>query len=157
MKKLLVCLVAMFVCFSLTGCGNSSNNGSTEKLTCTKTETDEEGYKTESTITVNYKDNKVTKVKQEDVETMDESEVELTYSFGSVFTEAFKNIDGIDAKLEKVNNTSIKSIIEIDYTKLDVNAINEALGSMAGDSIYSKSDITLDEFKSSYLEGYTCK
>lgn len=88
---------------------------------------------------------------------MDESEVKLAYNFGSVFTDAFKNMDGIDAKLEKVNNTSIKSIIEIDYTKLDANAIKEALGSMVEDSIYSKSDITLDKFKSSYLEGYTCK
>lgn len=165
MKKVLIGLFAIIICLSITGCGNSNDSvndnntkNNSNKLSCTKTSTDEDGYKTESKIVVNYKDNKVTNVKQEDIQAMDESMIEFTYSFGQLFTEAFKSIDGINATYEKVNNNSIKSVVEVDYTKLDVNAIKEALGDMdTEDALFNKSDITLDEFKTDYLDGYTCK
>lgn len=170
MKKILLNSLLLITAITLvTGCGNSNNqslnnnsknknNTSSNKLTCTKTETDEDGYETNSTVTITSKNGKVVKATQEDINKMDESIIEASYSFGKIFAEAFKKIDGISASYEKVDSTTLKSKVEVDYTKINIDKLKETLGdAFTGDSIYSKSDITLDDFKKNYLDNYDCK
>lgn len=132
-------------------------------LVCTKSEVDEDGFETKTTLTINHKNNKVTKVKQEDLQILDEESVDFVYGFGSIFATAFSTIKGINAVYEKVDNTSIKSIMEIDYTKLDYDELKKTIEEMNSEggetdqSILSTTkEISIDDFKKEYLEGYSC-
>lgn len=140
-----------------------SKKGSKNTLVCTKSEVDEDGFETKTTLTINHKNNKVIKVKQEDLQILDEESVDFVYGFGSIFATAFSTIEGINAVYEKVDNTSIKSIMEIDYTKLDYDSLRKTIEEMNSEggetdqSILSTTkEINIDEFKKEYLEGYTC-
>lgn len=140
-----------------------NKNNSKNSLVCTKTETDEDGFETKTTLTVSHKNNKVTKVKQEDIQTLDEESVDLVYGFGYLFMTAFSQIDGINATSEKVDNITIKNTIEIDYSKLDFDTLKKTIDDMNSEggetdqSILSTTkDITIDDFKKEYLNGYAC-
>lgn len=142
---------------------DNNKNNSKNSLVCTKTEMDEDGFETKTTMTINYKNNKITKIKQEDLQTLDEESIDLVYGFGYLFMTAFSQIDGIDATSEKVDNITIKSTIEIDYTKLDFDTLQKTIEEMNSEggetdqSILSASkEISIDDFKNEYLEGYTC-
>ena len=161
MKKLFLWLFACVLCFSLTGCGNSDskdNKKSDQALVCTKTETDEDGYETKSKMTVNYKNDKVTSVTSEDTMTMAEDAIDMTYEFTSLFVEAFNKIDGMKVSYEKVDSKTLKSSMTIDYTKLNLDDLKEAFGEDAiDDTIYSEKDMSLEDFKKDFLDGYECK
>ncbi len=181
--SIIITCILLFITFSDTKFKlpkiNISNSNSTEKskkdeveknktsskntLVCTKTEVDEDGFETKSTMTINYKNNKVTKIKQEDLQTLDEESVDFVYGFGSLFMMAFSQIDGINATYEKVDSVSIKGIVEIDYTKLDFDALKQAIddinseGGETEKSILTESkEFSLDELKQNYLDGYIC-
>lgn len=129
----------------------------TKTLTCTKTETDEDGYKTNDTMEITYKNNKLLKVKEINESETASNMINLIYNFGTIFAKAFNTIDGLNAEYTKEDNNVIKFIIEVDYTKLDVVKLKEALGDMYNEeanTIYSTNDITLDEFKSKSLDIY---
>ena len=164
MKKLFFCLFAFVLCFSLTGCGsndnkeNKDNKKSDQALVCTKKETDEDGFETTTKMTVKYKDDKVTAVTSEETMTMSEDIVDMTYQLSSLFVEAFDEIDGIEASYEKVDSKTLKSSMTIDYTKLNLDDIKEAFGEEAmEDTFYSEKDMSLEDFKKDYLDGYECK
>ncbi len=159
-KSLLVLLIGVMLL--TTGCGStekeseSLNNSGT--LTCTKSETNEDGYNVKDTMVVTYSNKKVTKVEETSIEEMDSDTVDTTVSLGQLFAKKFSEIDGFSVSYEKENDTSVKYSITVDYTTLDITQLKETFGdNFDEDSFYSNTDITIDEFKSNNLDGYTCK
>ena len=153
MKKFLsIGLIALFI-FGLTGCGND-NSGT---LTCTKTETNEEGYATEETMIVTYKDNIVTNVEATAVEEMDADYVDMTVSFGQLFAASLNEVSGFNVSYEKESDSSVKYIMSVDFQNLDLDALKTAFGEDFDDnSFYANSNITIDEFREENLSDYSC-
>lgn len=144
-------MFAIGVMLFTTGCEK------TKTLNCTKTETDDEGYKTTETIIVTSKNDKVSKVEQTSIQEMEADLVDSTISFGETFSSAFNEIDGMDMKYSKESETSIKLTMSVDFAKLDMDKLKEAFGSdLTDESFYSAKDKTVEEFKNENLEGYTC-
>lgn len=152
MKKYLIILLTCGLIF-VTGCGNSSGT-----LTCTKTEISEDGYSTKTTMVVTYVDKIVNKVEQTSIEEMDADFVGTSIYFSQLLAESLNEVDGYNIIFEKESDTSVKIVTTIDYTELDGEKIKETLGSSyKEDALYSLSNITIEDFKETQLDGYTCK
>lgn len=152
MKKYLIILLTCGMIF-VTGCGNSSGT-----LTCTKTEISEDGYSTKTTMVVTYVDNIVNKVEQTSIEEMDADFVGTSIYFSQLLAGSLNEVDGYNIIFEKESDTSVKIVTTIDYTELDGEKIKETLGSSyKEDALYSLSNITIEDFKETQLDGYTCK
>ena len=134
MKKFLsIGLIALFI-FGLTGCGND-NSGT---LTCTKTETNEEGYATA-------------------IEEMDTDLVDMTVSFGQLFATSLNEVNGLNVSYEKESDSSVKYIMSVDFQTLDLDALRETFGEdFDDDSFYANNNITIDEFREENLSDYNC-
>ncbi len=173
MKKLGIFFLVTLLLLSITGCSNNStkgnNNEKTGKLVCSKTETDEDGYTTDTTITTTYKNNKLLTIKQESLQKMDATYIDFVYGLGSLVMKAFENINGMSVSYEKVGSDSIKTVFDVNYEKLDYDALEEVSKDLntdedSGDDPTQaitnfKKDLTLDEFREMYNDanGYTCK
>ena len=152
MKKYLIILLTCGMIF-VTGCGNSSGT-----LTCTKTEISEDGYSTKTTMVVTYVDKIVNKVEQTSIEEMDADFVGTSIYFSQLLAESLNEVDGYNIIFEEESDTSVKIVTTIDYTELDSEKIKETLGSSyKEDALYSLSNITIEDFKETQLDGYTCK
>lgn len=160
MKKYGKLAIVFVLVLLLSGCGKESISLSKEKtMTCTKTTTDEDGYKTDDKMEITYKNNKVTKVTNTNISETDPDILDMTYSFMTAFAEKFNKVDGMNVVYTKEGTNQIKFVMSVDYAKLNVDSIKENLGDLydEDDSFYGDTDITIDEFKENYLEGYTCK
>lgn len=166
-KSLLSILCLLAVIGMMTGCNSNSNenknesktDSSTGKLTCTRTENDEDGYETSYEMVVNYKNDKVTVVEETSIAKMDKDVLEMSYSFTSLFAEAFNNIEGMDVTYSKEGEDTLKSTVKVDYSKVDVNQIKEVLGNSFDDTdaFYKNTNTSLEDFKKENLTNYTCK
>lgn len=156
-KKMLLSLMTIFAVVGLTGCSTSSN----KVMTCTKTETDEDGYKTEETIKVSYgKDKYVTNIDATAIIEADESYTDMMIGFMQAFGEEFNKIGGINYSISKEGNNKVKQVISVDYKNLDVDKLKEIAGEDGDSTIIvnpNETHVTIDEFKKNELEGYTCK
>ncbi len=152
----------------LTGCGKDKETNddkdkndvkeNTGMITCTKSETDEDNLKTESTMTVNYKKGIVTKVEETSTQEVDEAMIELTLLVGNGLAEKLNAVDGISSSFSKEGSNKIKSVMSVDYEKLNVEDLKTSLGEMFNeDTFYSSKDLTLEDFKAKNLSGYECK
>lgn len=151
MKKNVILMFVIGVMLFTTGCEK------TNTLNCTKTETDEEGYKITETMVVTAKNDKISKVEQTSIQEMEKDLVDSTISLGQTFSSTFNEIDGMNMTYSKESETSIKMAISVDFSKLDVNKLKEKFGSdLTDESFYSAKDMTVEEFKNENLEGYTC-
>ena len=151
MKKYLIILLT-FGLFFITGCKNNSGT-----LTCTKTEISEEGYSTKNTMVVTYADKIVNKVEQTSIEEMDADYVDTSIYFSQLLAESLNEVSGYNITFTKESNTSVKIVTTIDYTELDGEKIKEIFGSSYKENaLYSLSNITIDDFKETQLDGYTC-
>lgn len=163
MKKKLI-LVAFIGLFLLAGCGadeTKTNQGTSSSgtLSCTKTEYDEDGYKTTDTMIVKYKKNIVTNVSETNVSEMDTDIIDMSLSFGNLFAEALNEIDGMDVKYTKLSDNELEFTIDVDYSKIDLEKIKEAFGDAYDESqatMYTK-NVSLDTFKTDILSDYTCE
>lgn len=156
MKKILI--VLLVCCFIITGCGTNDNQ--IGKLECSKESIDEDGYKTIDNMTVTYKNNEVTNVSQTTLTETDPEFIEFSLTFGNAFAEKLNVVDGINVKYSKENEKTIKYTMDIDYAKVDVNDVKNALGDLFDEedgSIYSNEKLNLEEFKNENLKDYTCK
>lgn len=159
MKKYSKLAVLLVFVVLLSGCGKDGISLSKEKeLTCTKTTTDDDGYKTEDKMVVTYKDNKVTKVTETNITETDPSMIDFTYSFSSAIAESFNKIDGMNIVYSKEGDNKIKFVMTVDYNKIDIDSIKSNLGELYDENnIYNDKNITIDEFKENSLKDYTCK
>ena len=159
MKKLSKLVIAFVFIFLITGCRKENVSLSKDKtITCTKTTTDEDGYKTEDKMEITYKDSKITKVKDTNVSETDPEMIDFTYTLMTGFAETFNKINGLNVTYTKEDNNKIKFIMNVDYSNLNVESIKENLGELYNEeeSFYGDPDITIDEFKEKYLKEYTC-
>lgn len=157
MKKHL--LFFLILTLAITSCSKPSNfqNPKEEILTCAKTETDEDGYNTTDTMVIISKNGKVTKATETTISEMDKNMIDITLSFGEEFTKEFNEIVGMDATYSKESDNSIKYVITIDYTKLDVKKLKENFkNDFNENSFYSAKDKTIEEFKKENLSDYVC-
>ena len=151
MKKLFS-IFAIFVVILVSGCSG------TKTLKCSKEMTDDEGYKTTETIEVKYNDKKVLAINQSTLSETDPSYVDLSLGFMSMFTEMFEGVDGIKVEVSKVKDNAIKTSINIDYTKLDIEKLKENFGDAEmEDEMYTSKDITIEDLKEEKLKDYNCK
>ncbi len=161
MKKLSILFMAVLLMF-VTGCsfGNKANSVKGVKtMTCTKEEIDENNNKTTDTMIITYNSEKVLKVDETTLAEMDPSYISMAYGLGSMFVSMYKNIDGLDASMEMVDNNKIKTIFNIDYDKLNMDQVRENLGNITSDAdnTYSSNSYTIERFQENFLEGYSCK
>ncbi len=156
-KYFIFMLVAGFMVLT-TGCNKETPKDTPKALTCSKVETSEDGYKTTDTIKVNSKDNKVTKVEETTITEMNPEMVEMTVSLGESFISTFNDINGFNASYVKESENSVKYTLSIDYEKLNIDELKEKFGEdFDNNSFYTSKDITVEEFKTQNLEGYTCE
>lgn len=151
MKKYLIILFSLGI-FFITGCESSSGT-----LTCTKTEISEEGYSTQNTMVVTYTNKIVNKVEQTSIEEMDADFVDTSIYFSRLLAESLNEVNGYNITFTKESDTSVKIVTTIDYTELDEEKIKETLGSSYKEnSLYAVSNITINDFKETQLDGYSC-
>ncbi len=158
MKKHL--LLFLILILSLTSCNNKTEQKNTQEeiLTCSKTETDEDGYNITDTMVVTAKNGKVVKATETTISEINKNMVDIVLSFGEEFTKEFNEIEGIEATYSKESDSSIKYIITVDYTKLDIKKLKDNLKNVFNEkSFYSSKDKTIEEFKKENLSDYTCK
>lgn len=157
MKKVIsLCLLSLSIVL-LTGCGNNTltNSGT---LNCSKTYVDDGDNVTDKMV-VNYKNDKVTSVENIiTTELSDATYIDMALSFGQAFADGFSTYDGIEMSYEKVNDNTIKLTVKADYEKIDVNALKDAFGdTLEDDAFYLDTNITLEDYKTEYLQDYTCE
>lgn len=156
MKKILIVTFSILSCILLVGCTNTKSG----TLNCTKTSTDEDGYKTEEILKATYENNKVIKVEEISIEETDPNFINFSYAILSGIFEKLKNVDGINVDYSKIDNNKIKSVMKIDYSKFKIESLKEALGELYSDdsdTIYKKANVNITDLKQEYeKDGYTC-
>lgn len=167
MKKFFMCFLILGVLFVSTACGkeetkeDGKKDSKYETLTCTKSETDEDGLKSDTTAVIKYKssDNKVVTLEQTATSQVNAQFADLTLNITKAVADAFSKVDGISMEVTKENDTTIKSVTSIDYTKINIENMKETLGEMFDEdnAMFKSTDVTVDSLKSSALEGFTCK
>ena len=169
MKKIGLLFLVVLSVFLIAGCGSSASKGGSGKksifdtkktMSCVKEEFDSDGYKTISNYLITYTSKKVTKVDTEQIMEMDPEIIDWVYSFGYDLIENMNLLDGIEASYTKSGYNTITMKLSAEYDKIDQEQIKEVLGALNDgevDNFYTRTNITIDEFVSEYLEGYTCK
>ena len=154
MKKIVEIMAISSLFMFVTGCGSNS----TETLTCTKTSTDEDGYKTTDTLEVTAKNDKVVQVVDTNISETDPDLYDFSYNIYSGFATTFNKVDGINMVYSKEDDNKIKFVMTVDFTKLNTESIKNTLGDLYNDNnFYNEKDITLEKFKENNLKDYTCK
>lgn len=155
MKKIIRIMAITSLLMFITGCGSKTN---TQTLTCTKTSTDEDGYKTTDTIEVTAKEDKVIKVIDTNVSEVDPNYLDFTFNLSSGLSETINKLDGMNVVYTKEDNNKIKFVMTVDFAKLNTESIKDAFGDLYDENnFYSEKDITLEKFKENNLKDYTCK
>lgn len=168
MKKVLMPIMTILMCFCLlVGCGTSEKKEAKETkdgtLSCSKVETDEDGYKTTDKIVVTYKDNIVTNMTETSIQETDPDYIDLSYGFTQAFATIFNVIDGIKIDVSKPSEKEVQTVTTVDYTALDFEKIKEAFSDLNSDeentteNLYEAKNISLEEYKEEYLSDYTCE
>lgn len=159
MKKFLVLLFAVMICFSLTACGNNKSSKDGNTLTCTKEEKNDEGYNTKEEYVLSYNDKDIiTKIENTSISEMDKESIELTIGLSSLATSMFDGIDGISMKVTKEGDNAVKTVTIVDFNKLDTDKLKDLISEDGEESsLFDGKDMTINEFKKENLEGFSCK
>lgn len=166
MKKAINIFLLIITCLILVGCNNDKkeeqkkeesipNDG---KLVCQKNDFDDDGYAIDSTITIEYKDKKITKLSSSaNIETS-YKKIDSTINELKTISEALTSIEGIDLSAIKTSDTYYKEIVTIDYAKYDVTKMKETIGENISqlNPMYTEENTSISDFKSKYLSDYTC-
>lgn len=151
-------LVSFLLAFVLTGCGIYSKE---KILTCTKEETDDDGYKIVDTMEVTYNKSRVLKLKATNITETDPDYIDFSFEFGQAFAEKFNQIKGIKMEYQKIDNNKLQLVMDVNYNELELEQMKELFGDAYDENseknLYRSKDFTIDEFKEENLEGYTCK
>jgi len=163
MKKNIFLFVTILLLLISTGCGKKENGGGTisgtKTMTCTKEAVDDNGYKTSEEVKVTYNSKKVIKVKQTTLSEMDSQIIDFAVSAGQQVAETFNKLDGIKLDFTMENTNTTKTVMELEFDKINPDQIKEVLGSLYNDeddNFFDKKDVTIEEFKKESLKDYTC-
>ena len=179
MKKFLGVLFAVILLFGLSACslfggkneengGNNSNGGnsifnSTKTLTCTKTEVDDDGDKTDATLTVTYKNDIIKKIVSTELTSLDAEYIEFAISFGKAAAEEFNKVNGLNISYTADGADKLKIETVIDYDSLDLDALASIVDDLAEEgelenSFYKSKELKIEDIQKEMIEdGYTCK
>ena len=127
--------------------------------TCTKEYNDEEGNQVKDTMYITYNKN-VLKIENTNITSYkDNSMVDFTLSFGQLFSQAFNQIDGLNANYKKIDNNTIKYVLKVDFQNLNEVKLRELFDNFESDgkAFYSEKNITFEEFKKQSLNDYVCE
>ena len=164
-KFLLGISLTLVFAFLLTGCGSEGKKSNrvdsmTKSVVCTNEKVDDSGYKTKDEIVLVYDSSKVLNAKATTIIETEPDLVDFTVAFGQEIANSINVVDGVNVSYEKYSDNSIKSVTTIDYEKVDVSKIKSQLGELYDsddDALYNGRGMTLEEFKSKNLVGYSCK
>ena len=162
MKKALCGFVLVMILFAC-GCEKQENQAENSKssqdyvtLVCSKT-IEEDDQKETETYEIVSKDNLIKKVTVTSVSEMDSETIDFTISFSELLTKAFNEVDGIDMTFSKEGDNTLKSVMSIDYEKINMEQAEEKLGDLFdAEEFLSEKDLSVDDFKAQNLEGYEC-
>jgi len=125
-------------------------------MTCTK-EGLEGGLTKKETMEIIYDEEKVLQARSTQVTEIEENFLDLTLTFGSLYENIFKGVEGIEVEYQKIDDTHIECVTNVDYNKLNLDELKQNLGvEYDENSFYAKKEIDIEEFKNKNLEGYTC-
>lgn len=153
-RNLFVTIILFFAIITLAGCGSS-----TKTMTCTK-ESNDNGYKAKDTMVITYNSEKVLKVETENLEEVEPDLLDYQLQLSNLFVQELSELDGIEIRYEKVSDNQVKMVSTIEYDKINPDQMKEKLGSLFGEdntSLYKSKDISIEDFKEKYLDGFTCK
>ncbi len=169
MKQILIIIFLSLSIIISTGCNTNNKNIEKEKvpkeelksgqMICTKTE-NVDGLNTDLKVTLDYKDNDITKIINETKINITEKEVPFYKEIYDGLKDIYKDVRGISITTNTGTNY-VNSIFEIDYNTLDTDAVKkvlEKLGQSENDSevIINKNNLNIDTYKKEYLDGYKC-
>lgn len=169
MKKVFIIFSVLSLIIFIAGCDETTNKVSKNEkngtLVCTKNTTDEDGFTTDETMTIEYKNNIVKNVNDSSVIQTDSEYIDFTISIGQALAEQFNSIDGMSYQFSKKDDSHINAVINVDYDKIDVDKLKELASEFDDEESNSNNfissiknkNLTLDEFKSQNLDGYSCK
>ena len=165
MKKIKSIILILLIMLVVCGCGsnkdttsnsNVSKDSKSGSIICTKEETDEDGYITKDTIEATYKNKIVKYIKNTTLTEMDAEWIDFSLTLSESFAEVLNSIDGITVTYSKEGDSTLKTVVEVDYEKIDIEALKENLGSLLDeDGYYDDTNMTIDEFKEQHSD-YTC-
>ena len=89
----------------------------------------------------------------------DPAYIDFSLAIGNGLAKALNQVKGIKMVYEKIENNKIKFVLEVDYEKIDLEEIKNALGDLYSeeDNLYASKDFTIDDFRGKNLQGYTCE
>ncbi len=135
----------------------------TKVLKCTKSEKDDDNYKSDKTLTITYKNNEL-KTYEEKIKTeTNPDNIEFMIDVSKGFGELFSKISGVETKVTKISNNSFESYTKITYDKLDMEQLSKVFADdsnneIAGNDMFKKTGVEMDEYKKQLeQEGYSCK
>jgi len=154
MKKVLNIIILLICVITLTGCSQIGN----KTMTCTRTDIDEDGFKSNKVMKVTYNSKRVIKVNATNTVETTKDNIDEQIKFIEEYSKKFNSIGGLSMKVKKVNDTNYKLIMSIDYSRFNPEKINKDLeGLDTDDNIITDKNYTIDDFKKDQLEGYDCK
>ena len=150
MKKILVIMFLIGLCFSVTGCRNNY-----KVKTCTRNVEAGENMKTDFTYKIYYKDKYVMLFEStEEIEAADDVLNKYKTAYEKVYEE-YKGINYYDHKLT-LEDGKLISKINIDYRKVDLDKIIELEGNKY--NIYKDGKVVLKKLLSFYKKaGIQCE
>lgn len=153
MKKFLGIFVGILMVALVSGCGTKEKT-----MTCTKETIDGENYKTTDTLEITYNSKSVLRVKNTTITETDAELMDFSLGIMKAFGMAFDEVNGITVDVNQVDDNKVKIETNINYAEVNLDNLHEKLGSLVDDdSYYSSTNVTIDQFKETHLEGYTCK
>ena len=160
-KKILILLIVVLLL--TVGCGNKNvdtkSNSKNGTLTCTKIETDDDGYKTEEVLKTTYKNNIVKTSNSVSTIEVDPVYLDFTFQIMQGLATNLNEVDGVKVNVKK-ESSKIVTTTNIELDKVDVAKIKEVYGELADDDAldaYNKKDVNINKYKAELIdEGYTC-
>ena len=166
MKKNIFLFITILLLVISTGCSKKGSSGGgilsgNKTMTCTKEETDEAGYKTNSKMEIVYNSKKVVKVTSTNTTEMNSLVIDYAISAGTDIAKLFDKVDGISVKYTQENTNTIKYVMVVEFDKLKEEQLQQVINDLYGgetdaENIFDKKDITIEEFKKENLEDFTC-
>lgn len=173
MKKYFFAFLVVGALFLTTACGKDTTDDKTDKnnddkktnevlsLTCTKSEVDEDGNETSEKAIIKYNsvDKKVQTVESVSSIHVEANLLDTTLNVLNLSSKVYDAVDGISMTNTKKNDTTIETIISVDYTKLTTESLKNALGDLYNEdnALFSLEEATIDNLKATSFSDYTCE
>jgi uncharacterized lipoprotein YehR (DUF1307 family) len=165
MKKILIVISSILLVLLISGCDNEENTNSVttttttylkSPLTCTRTITNDEGYKTTESYVITF-DKYITSITFTSIMSVNSMDVDPFIAMYQDLETKYNSIPGITVNFSKDGDNGIKEVMSVDYTKLDTSKMSDILGQYYdANAFYTMKNMTITDFKKNNLTSYTC-